>query len=228
MKSIQMLANLRDHATNRTDRLTPGTVSVVLSAMMLVLIMLGTPASAQTFSVLYNFGTNNGDPTDPANGTVTQGQDGNLYGASWNGGINICGDAGVTCGSVFRITPDGALSVIYNFSGADGEKPIGLTLGIDGNFYGATAYGINGHSSIARMPGNHCSRWLVKLDPGRDGGAYSIPSCSHPINALTPSWIPARLASPSGLLDDAASREPPLLATLPSRLLPFMALQTIE
>ena len=117
MKSIQMLANLRDHATNRTDRLTPGTVSVVLSAMMLVLIMLGTPASAQTFSVLYNFGTNNGDPTDPANGTVTQGQDGNLYGASWNGGINICGDAGVTCGSVFRITPDGALSVIYNDRG---------------------------------------------------------------------------------------------------------------
>jgi uncharacterized repeat protein (TIGR03803 family) len=44
---------------------------------------------------------------------------------------------------VFRITPDGALTTLYTFSGyADGGSPApGLVRGTDGNFYGATRSG---------------------------------------------------------------------------------------
>src|SRR5580698_566303 len=49
-------------------------------SVFLTLVMLASVASAQTLSVLYNFGSASGDPLNPAYiGAVTQGQDGNLY-----------------------------------------------------------------------------------------------------------------------------------------------------
>jgi uncharacterized repeat protein (TIGR03803 family) len=90
---------------------------------------------AQTFSVLYNFGSNSGDPSKPAySGIIAQGRDGNLYSTAPAGGT--------CCGAVFQITPAGKLKVIHNFTGSnnDGAFPQGgVTLGSDGNFYG-TAY----------------------------------------------------------------------------------------
>jgi uncharacterized repeat protein (TIGR03803 family) len=49
-------------------------------------------------------------------------------------------------GTVFKITPTGTLTTIYNFCAqtgcTDGSNPRdGLTLGSDGNFYGTTYYG---------------------------------------------------------------------------------------
>jgi uncharacterized repeat protein (TIGR03803 family) len=49
-------------------------------------------------------------------------------------------------GTVFKVTPDGALTTIYTFCAkiacADGSTPRGaLSLGSDGNFYGTTYYG---------------------------------------------------------------------------------------
>jgi uncharacterized repeat protein (TIGR03803 family) len=46
-------------------------------------------------------------------------------------------------GSVFRLQPDGTYEELYSFSGAplDGERPQGLTRGLDGNLYGATMTG---------------------------------------------------------------------------------------
>ncbi len=104
---------------------------------VMVLVAASTTAFAQ-FSALYKFGTNNGDPCDATNsGIVAQGRDGNLYStAPW------CGAYGY--GAVFKITPAGALTVLYSFGGknGDGLNPRGgLTLGTDGNFYGTTAYG---------------------------------------------------------------------------------------
>ncbi|WP_129778590.1 choice-of-anchor tandem repeat GloVer-containing protein [Peristeroidobacter soli] len=87
-----------------------------------------------TGSELYAFG---GPPgaSYPA-GALVQGPDGNLYGASEDGGEN-------DLGTVFMITPDGTQTVLYSFSGdSDGEHPDGgLTLGRDGNFYGTTSGG---------------------------------------------------------------------------------------
>ena len=46
-------------------------------------------------------------------------------------------------GTVFKVTPGGALTTLYSFTGgADGGYPnAALTLGTDGNFYGTTEEG---------------------------------------------------------------------------------------
>ena len=47
-----------------------------------------------------------------------------------------------TNGTVYKITPAGALTVLYNFDVTHGALPYGgLTLGTDGNFYGTTYQG---------------------------------------------------------------------------------------
>src|ERR1700692_1023914 len=71
------------------------------------------------------------------------GTDGNFYGTTSLGGSSaFCANSG-GCGTVFRITPSGGLSLLYNFCSqskcADGFAPnAALTLGSDGNFYGTT------------------------------------------------------------------------------------------
>ena len=84
---------------------------------------------------------------DAPNGVV-QGTDGNFYGTSRLGGVNTeCPDGGsVFCGTVFKITPEGAVTTLYSFCAqpgcVDGSNPFsGLVLGTDGNFYGTTPYG---------------------------------------------------------------------------------------
>jgi uncharacterized repeat protein (TIGR03803 family) len=78
------------------------------------------------------------------------GTDGNLYGTTLAGGAH--GD-----GEVFKITPSGALTVLYSFcsqSGcADGEFPqTGLVQASDGNFYGTTILGgAYGNGTIFKM-----------------------------------------------------------------------------
>jgi len=74
---------------------------------------------------------------------VVQGSDGNFYGTTELGGT-ACAAPG--CGAVFKMTPAGALSALYEFcsqpSCADGSKPFGaLIQASDGNLYGTTAEG---------------------------------------------------------------------------------------
>ncbi len=75
-------------------------------------------------------------------GGLVQGTDGNFYGTTAAGGIygGDCGSEG--CGTVFKITPQGKLTTLYMFEGADGLGPsTSLVQGSDGNFYGTTAVG---------------------------------------------------------------------------------------
>jgi uncharacterized repeat protein (TIGR03803 family) len=96
-----------------------------------------TPAGNLT--LLYKFCSkpNCTDGEFPLAGLI-QGTDGNFYGTTELGGVE-----GV--GTVFRITPRGALTVLHSFCSepncADGVEPgSGLVQATDGNFYGATAY----------------------------------------------------------------------------------------
>ncbi len=140
-----------------------------------------TTASAQTFSVLYNFGTAAGDPTQPyTDGIFAQGRDGNLYSGAL-GGVNS------NAGAAYRITPAGALTVLYNFASVtgDGYYPYGgLTLGTDGNFYGTT-YG-GGFASLGTvfkmMPagGPTSLTTLYTFTDGTDGALPLAPPVQGP------------------------------------------------
>lgn len=96
-------------------------------------------AAAQTFTTIVTF--NDTDGTAPYSGLV-QGTDGNLYGTTSNGGAT-------GRGTVFKVTPSGTLTTLYNFCSeancVDGSIPqAGLVLGADGNFYGITMFGGTG------------------------------------------------------------------------------------
>jgi len=105
---------------------------------------------AQTFNSLLSF-----DGTDGANPyflSLIQGIDGNLYGTTWLGGNLNC-NAPSGCGTIFRITTEGALKTLYRFDdGADGANPFaGLVLATNGNFYGTTSSGTTGGGTVFRI-----------------------------------------------------------------------------
>jgi uncharacterized repeat protein (TIGR03803 family) len=93
-----------------------------------------TLAGAET--VLYSFTGKIGDGANPQ-AALIQGTDGNFYGTTKNGGT-------IGVGTVFKITPAGVETVLYSFTGknGDGANPqAALIQGGDGNFYGTTYYG---------------------------------------------------------------------------------------
>jgi uncharacterized repeat protein (TIGR03803 family) len=100
-----------------------------------------TPAGALT--TVYNFG-GNGPWVGGADSGVVQGADGNFYGTTVYGGIGEC-PHDTDCGTVFKLTPTGTLTTLYEFcsqpSCTDGYYPGRLVQGTDGNFYGVTSAG---------------------------------------------------------------------------------------
>jgi uncharacterized repeat protein (TIGR03803 family) len=104
-----------------------------------------------SFTSLYSF-TGGPDGGQPYAGLV-QGMDGNLYGSTSEGGFT-------RTGTLFKITPSGALTTLHFFSvldvsghNADGAFITGnLTEGRDGNFYGsAPVGGANGTGTLFRI-----------------------------------------------------------------------------
>ncbi|HEY6763842.1 MAG TPA: choice-of-anchor tandem repeat GloVer-containing protein [Candidatus Sulfotelmatobacter sp.] len=76
-------------------------------------------------------------------GPLVQASDGTIYGTTEAGGNVTSGECANGCGIVFRMS-QGLLTVLHTFSGYpnDGAFPYaGLTLGTDGNLYGATGKG---------------------------------------------------------------------------------------
>jgi uncharacterized repeat protein (TIGR03803 family) len=105
--------------------------SLAVACLVLVLcVMAATPSRAQTFTTLTNFNGDNGStPWAP----IIQGTDGNFYGVTEYGGA-------YSGGTVFKITPGGGLTNLYNFS--NDAFPFGpLVQATDGNFYGTTTAG---------------------------------------------------------------------------------------
>jgi uncharacterized repeat protein (TIGR03803 family) len=92
----------------------------------------GALTSVASFSL-----TNGAFPT----AALTLGQDGNFYGTTFYGGItNATYLSG--SGTVFRVTTNGMLRMLFAFNRTNGANPFAaLTLGNDGNFYGTTREG---------------------------------------------------------------------------------------
>jgi len=86
-----------------------------------------------TFSVVHAFGS--GEGSGPSAGLV-QASDGNLYGTTQAGGET-------SSGTIFRMTPEGVLTTLYNFDfESSGAAPLGTLLqASDSYLYGTTSYG---------------------------------------------------------------------------------------
>jgi uncharacterized repeat protein (TIGR03803 family) len=100
-----------------------------------------TPTGALT--TLHSFDDTDGAFPDAA---LFQATDGNLYGTTGAGGANANSSCTDGCGTLFRITPSGSLSTLYNFcsrSGCtDGQSPkAALIQDTNGKFYGTTELG---------------------------------------------------------------------------------------
>jgi len=68
---------------------------------------------------------------------------GNLYGTTYYGG-NYSGThcQAFGCGTAFRLTPNGAKTILYAFAGSpDGANPYAGLITYKGNFYGTTLLG---------------------------------------------------------------------------------------
>jgi uncharacterized repeat protein (TIGR03803 family) len=95
-----------------------------------------TPEGVET--ALYSFTGSTHDGGHPGAGVI-QGSDGNLYGTTSSGGVN-------KVGTIFRLTPAGAITVLYSFDGIFEEPRTNLVQGSDGNLYGTT-FGIGTQDS---------------------------------------------------------------------------------
>jgi len=120
-----------------------------------------TPSGVQT--ILYSFGRAP-DAMNP-NTSLLQASDGNFYGTARSGGAN-------GAGAVFKVTPAGAESLLYSFSGGnDGANPVAaLIQGDDGNFYGTTGYGgTSGQGTVFKLTPTGIETVLYSFAGSSDG-----------------------------------------------------------
>ena len=112
--------------------------------LTLAFALTGATLQAQTYTVLHNFaGTDGCCANYPS--MMAQGEDGNIYGATTSGGTS-------GYGVIFKMTPAGTLTDLHSFNFTDGDGPQGgISLGLDGNFYGTTYQGAEGRGNGAPL-----------------------------------------------------------------------------
>jgi uncharacterized repeat protein (TIGR03803 family) len=124
-----MSSSIRKLATRQPNQSLMSAPALRFVLSLCTVLCLGlAAAAAQTYTDLHDFDcTAEGcQPSMPA--VLAQGRNGNLYGTALAGGTS-------SMGTVFKMTPAGVITTLYNFSGLDGQNPDGgLTLGPDGNF----------------------------------------------------------------------------------------------
>jgi uncharacterized repeat protein (TIGR03803 family) len=136
----------------------------VLILTLIWIAMVGVASAAPVLTTLVSF---QGGISQPSG--LVQAGDGNLYGTTQVGGDT---DNGV----LFKLNPiTQSLSALVMFDGTNnGAVPVGLSLGIDGAFYGVTSSGGGGDGSgngtVYRADTNGGLRVLATLS-GNDGSA---------------------------------------------------------
>jgi uncharacterized repeat protein (TIGR03803 family) len=100
---------------------------------------------------------------------LVQGEDGNIYGATTSGGAFY--------GNIFKMTPSGTVTNLYNFDLTHGGYPQGgLSLGMDGNFYGTTYQGgINHFGTIFKITPTGTFTELYDFTNTTDGAYPRVP-----------------------------------------------------
>jgi uncharacterized repeat protein (TIGR03803 family) len=129
---------------------------LMLAVLALTPVLMATLASAQTETLLHNFGGFTNDGASP-NGTLILSASGNLFGTTYFGGPNGLGTA-------FELSPKTGggwtLTLLHVFGkGVDGQLPdAGLLLDSSGNLYGTTTSG-----------GTHSAGTVFELIPATGG-----------------------------------------------------------
>jgi uncharacterized repeat protein (TIGR03803 family) len=140
---------------------------------------------------LYSFGSvqdTNGFPTLSLDGTgpheLVQGSDGNFYGTTECNAWVWLGSYPVGNGTVFKISPNGALTTLYAFgsitnaSGValDGEQPYaGLVQGNDGYLYGTTHWGgTNDSGTVFKISTNGALTTLYSFGSIQDTNGVAL------------------------------------------------------
>ena len=145
-----------------------------------------SPANA--FTPLYSF-TNGPDGANPFAGLI-QAADGNFYGAAFQG-------VTASFGTLFKMTPAGAVTPLYGFTGGDdGGNPLGsLVQGRDGALYGtASTGGSNGFGAVFSLTTNgvfapvwsfHSSIWSFHRNDGSSPTAPLVQGSSGTLYGTT-------------------------------------------
>jgi uncharacterized repeat protein (TIGR03803 family) len=137
-------------------------------------------AADGTFTLLHSFQESDGfEPFGP----LVRDAAGNLFGIAIGGGDNSCGSDGDGCGAVFKLAPDGTLTVLHSFTGgSDGGFPVdGLVGDGSGNLYGMTASGgigdcvdgtLVGCGVVFKFASDGTETVLYSFDDNNNGGYY--------------------------------------------------------
>jgi uncharacterized repeat protein (TIGR03803 family) len=120
-----------------------------------------------TLTTLHAFGAGS-DGSSPFAAPLIQASEGNFYGTTSTGGNS-------NSGTVFKMTPNGSLTILHGFDGADGDYPRGaLAQGSDGNFYGSTLKGgTNGAGTVFKVTGTGTFISLFQFE--RSNGISAAP-----------------------------------------------------
>ncbi|HVM50176.1 MAG TPA: choice-of-anchor tandem repeat GloVer-containing protein [Candidatus Acidoferrum sp.] len=133
-------------------------------------------STAGAYTILHPF-ANGPDGGEPYAGLV-QALDGNLYGATFQGGTN-------DVGAIFRLSTSGTLKPLYSFFGAeDGSYPAAsLIQGADAKLYGMTYQGgTNSYGGIFSITTNGVLTPLYSFDI--DTGVYPVGPLIQATNGL--------------------------------------------
>ena len=142
---------------------TTGKILFTLAILIGITAVATLQLQAQSFSVVHNF-TGGSDGAGPMNG-FTGDVAGNLYGTASIGGTS-------NFGVVFRLSPNGAVTVLHNFAGGvDGATPDGaLIRDKAGNFYGTTTSGgVSNAGTVFRITPAGQETVLYTFTGGADG-----------------------------------------------------------
>src|SRR5262249_47192397 len=93
-------------------------------------------SNTDTLQTVHDFNNNEGG--NPS-ASLLAATDGSLYGIISAGDSTVSGGVG----AIYKVTPTGAVMIVYRFSGLDGNWPYGAPLieGRDGYLYGVTGGG---------------------------------------------------------------------------------------
>jgi uncharacterized repeat protein (TIGR03803 family) len=130
-----------------------------------------------TETVLYAF-AGGADGQYPEAGVVVDAQ-GNIYGTTSEGGIVCSPETEISCGTVFKLAPNGTKTILHSFTGGDdGGIPFGgVLLDADGTLYGTTQGGFGnackecGHGTVFKIASDGTETVLHSFAGGSDGDA---------------------------------------------------------